>query len=140
MRIVVDLPAPLAPRKPKISPCSTAQRDPVHGHEGPEALGQLADLDRGRRQVSLASCSGMAQRPTARSRPAAASRSEASASARASAARSWATSASSSSDDGDDALAVAVAGHLAVLARRLDAALGDARRAPARFAARARAA
>ena len=39
---VVDLPAPLGPSRPKISPRGTAKRDPVGGGEVAEALGQLA--------------------------------------------------------------------------------------------------
>ena len=48
MRMVVDLPAPLGPRKPKISPLATVQVDAVHGHEVAEALGQSVQHHRGR--------------------------------------------------------------------------------------------
>ena len=46
MRMVVDLPAPLAPRKPKISPCFTANDRSFDGHERAEAARQAADVDR----------------------------------------------------------------------------------------------
>ena len=72
-----------------------AERDPVHGLEGPEVLAELADLHGDGHQLAL-----MLTVPTARSRPAAVSRSAARASVRARAARSCATSASRSSEDG----------------------------------------
>ena len=45
MRIVVDLPAPLLPRKPKISPRAHVERHVVDGDEVAEAAGQVLDLD-----------------------------------------------------------------------------------------------
>ena len=45
MRMVVDLPAPLGPRKPKISPLATLERDMVDRGERPERLGQVLDVD-----------------------------------------------------------------------------------------------
>ena len=46
MRMVVDLPAPLGPRKPKISPARDLEADAVHGHERAEALLRSSDDDR----------------------------------------------------------------------------------------------
>ena len=89
MRIVVDLPAPLAPRKPKISPGSTLSEISSTAWNVPKRL-----------LSSTSSTAGAIQRPTARSRPAAASRMAALASVRESDARSCATSASVSSEDG----------------------------------------
>ena len=54
MRMVVDLPAPFAPRKPKISPCSTSSVMPSTATEVAEALGEVAQLDRGRHQRAVA--------------------------------------------------------------------------------------
>ena len=45
MRIVVDLPAPLLPRKPKTSPCRDLERQAVDGDEVAEALRQIGDGD-----------------------------------------------------------------------------------------------
>jgi hypothetical protein len=43
MRMVVDLPAPLGPRKPKISPRRTSKLTRFDGHEAAEALLQVAN-------------------------------------------------------------------------------------------------
>jgi hypothetical protein len=45
MRMVVDLPAPLGPRKPTTSPRAYLEADDVHGREAAEALGQALALD-----------------------------------------------------------------------------------------------
>ena len=45
MRIVVDLPAPFAPRKPKISPSPTASETRSTAVKAPKRLRELADLD-----------------------------------------------------------------------------------------------
>ena len=50
MRMVVDLPAPLLPRKPKISPRATVERQVVDGDEVAEPPGQAADFDGVRRR------------------------------------------------------------------------------------------
>ncbi len=50
MRIVLVLPAPLGPRKPKASPALHVEVDGVHGREVAEALGQPTGMEeRGRR-------------------------------------------------------------------------------------------
>ncbi len=45
MRMVVVLPAPFGPRKPRISPFSTRKRDPVDGRGPAVPLGEALDLD-----------------------------------------------------------------------------------------------
>ncbi len=45
MRMVVDLPAPLGPRKSEDLAAFDVQVDVVHGDEAAEALHQVADLD-----------------------------------------------------------------------------------------------
>ena len=54
MRMVVDLPAPLAPRKPKISPCLDVERQVVDRRERAEAPGQIVDVDGGHDVISPA--------------------------------------------------------------------------------------
>ena len=44
MRIVVDLPAPLAPRKPKISPSPHVEAHVVDGDEVAEAAGEVLTM------------------------------------------------------------------------------------------------
>ena len=88
MRMVVDLPAPFAPRKPKISPSLTVSDTRSTAVKAPKRL------------VSSRISTAAVIVPTARSRPAAARRSTASASVRARAALSWASSASRSSEEG----------------------------------------
>ena len=58
MRMVVLLPAPLAPRKPKTSPWGTLERDIVDGHEGPEAPRQVLDVDGDRAGARARRCPG----------------------------------------------------------------------------------
>ena len=50
--MVVDLPAPLGPRKPKISPGADVERDAVDGGELAVALDEPADLHRGSGRLS----------------------------------------------------------------------------------------
>ena len=47
MRIVVDLPAPLGPRKPRTSPGSTREGEVVDGEQAVVVLGQVLRLDHG---------------------------------------------------------------------------------------------
>ena len=47
MRIVVDLPAPFAPRRPKISPSPTVSETPSTAWNAPKRLTELDELDRG---------------------------------------------------------------------------------------------
>ena len=54
MRMQVDLPAPLGPRKPTSSPGCDLEADVVHGQDGAVVLGQVLDVDRGRRHVRAA--------------------------------------------------------------------------------------
>ena len=65
IRMVVDLPAPLLPRKPKISPRATVERQIVDREELAEPPGQATDLDR--RAPSPAGGIGRHGRPSARS-------------------------------------------------------------------------
>ena len=88
MRMVVDLPAPLAPRKPKISPCFTENDRSFTATKRPNRRDRLADVDRG---------VAHGQRPSARSRRASASRTLASARVRASCDSSSCTCATSTS-------------------------------------------
>ena len=64
MRMVVDLPAPLLPRKPKISPRATVERQVVDGDERAEPPGQVPDLDgvRRRRQARRPAASWLSGR------------------------------------------------------------------------------
>ena len=50
MLIVVVLPAPLGPRKPKTSPASTSKLTPRTASTSPKDLLQVADFDRGWRR------------------------------------------------------------------------------------------
>ena len=43
----MDFPAPLGPRKPKISPARDVERDAVHGDKVAEALDQIVEMDGG---------------------------------------------------------------------------------------------
>ncbi len=52
--IVVDLPAPLGPRKPKISPGATSKEIAVDGGERAVALDEPVDVDRRRRSPTVA--------------------------------------------------------------------------------------
>ena len=45
IRIVVDLPAPLGPRKPTTSPRRDGEGDVIDGGESAEAFGQPLDFD-----------------------------------------------------------------------------------------------
>ena len=45
MRMVVDLPAPFGPRKPKTSPFADFEIDPVDGHKIAETLDQVLHHD-----------------------------------------------------------------------------------------------
>ena len=51
MRIVVDLPAPFAPRKPKISPGADVEREVIDGGEIAEPARQAVDGDRIHRRL-----------------------------------------------------------------------------------------
>ena len=73
MRMVVDLPAPLLPRKPKISPRADVERDVVDGDEIAEAPGQVFDFD-GVRIDGQPALRCARSWPTARSRRASANR------------------------------------------------------------------
>ena len=57
MRMVVDLPAPLGPRKPKTSPLLTARAEVVDGDEIAEALDEVLDHDGVRRGSGMMRCS-----------------------------------------------------------------------------------
>ena len=61
MRMVVDLPAPLLPRKPKISPRRDVEGHVVDGDELAEAAGQVADDDRRRYRPRARSSRGFAR-------------------------------------------------------------------------------
>ena len=52
MRMVVDLPAPLGPSTPKISPRAHLQRHVAHRHERAEAPRQMLGVDDGRRWLA----------------------------------------------------------------------------------------
>ena len=135
MRMVVDLPAPLLPRRPKTSPCSDAEAQVVDRHEGAEALDEVLDLDDARHRPSLLAAdraveagarhAGAAWRRACASRPGA---------------QQARSRASSSSEDGDHALAIAVLRDPHVLARGLQVALGHLERRAAAWRGRARAA
>ena len=47
MRMVVDLPAPLGPRKPSTSPGSTREGEVVDGQQAVVVLGEVLRLDHG---------------------------------------------------------------------------------------------
>ena len=51
--MVVVLPAPLGPRKAKISPCCDVERDVVDGGEVAELLDQVLDLDHERPRLTI---------------------------------------------------------------------------------------
>ena len=47
MEIVVDLPAPLGPRKPNVSPASTRKEMPFTASISPKLFGEVLDVDDG---------------------------------------------------------------------------------------------
>jgi hypothetical protein len=67
MRMVVDLPAPLLPRNPKISPARTSKETVVDGDEIAESARQVPDL-RWRSSSDRSGESGFGE-PDARKRP-----------------------------------------------------------------------
>ena len=109
MRIVVDLPAPLLPRKPKISPCSTSNDTRSTATKAPKRRVSSRTVDGWHRPAYL---------PSARSRRASARRALASARVRSSSAWSSATCASSTSVFVDQARLEALGDDAARLGRR----------------------
>ena len=54
--IVVVLPAPLGPSRPKQMPSGTAKRDARHGRGGGVLLDEIADFEDGRAHGTAARC------------------------------------------------------------------------------------